>query len=159
LLLELAPGNYTAILRGVNNTTGVGLIEVYDLDPAGESKLANISTRGFVQTGDNVLIGGLILNGNGNQSILVRAIGGSLPVAGALNDPTLELFNGNGVSLAFNDDWRDSQEAAINATTIPPTDAREAALIASLAPGNYTAIVRGFHNATGIALVEVYTLP
>jgi hypothetical protein len=149
---------YTAIVRGVNNTTGVGLVEVYDLDQSVDSKLANISTRGLVETGDNVMIGGFIVLGQSSQKIIARAIGPSLPVAGALADPTLELHNGNGDIIAFNDNWKDSQQAEIEATTIPPTNDLESAIVATLSPGNYTAIVRGVNDTTGVALVEVYGL-
>jgi hypothetical protein len=152
---------YTAIVRGVNNTTGVGLVEVYDLDTSVDSKLANISTRGLVQTGDNVMIGGFIIVGQSNQKVIVRAIGPSLANAGISNplqDPTLELHNGNGDVIASDDNWKDSQQADIEATGIPPTNDLESAIVATLAPGNYTAIVRGKSNTTGVALVEVYAL-
>lgn len=149
---------YTAIVRGVNNTTGVGLVEVYDLDRTVDSKLANISTRGFVQTGDDVVIGGLIVLGTDPQDVIVRAIGPSLPVAGALLDPTLELHNANGALLASNDNWRSDQEAEIIATTVAPTNDLESAIVRTLAPASYTAIVRGARNSTGIALVEVFGL-
>jgi Divergent InlB B-repeat domain len=149
---------YTAIVRGVNDTTGVGLVEVYDLDQSVDSKLANISTRGFVETGDNVMIGGFIVLGSSSQNVIVRAIGPSLPVPGALADPTLELHNGNGDVIAFDDNWKDSQQAEIEATTIPPTNDLESAIVATLDPGNYTAIVRGVNDTTGVALIEVYAL-
>jgi hypothetical protein len=154
---------YTAILRGNNDTTGIGLVEAYDLDQLANSKLANISTRGFVDTGDNVLIGGLILGGGGggNAKIVVRAIGPSLANSGvsdALQDPILELHDGNGALIAVDDNWKDSQQADIQATGIPPTDDRESAIVALLAPGSYTAIVRGVNDTTGVALVEVYDL-
>jgi hypothetical protein len=158
ILRTLDPGPYTAILRGVNNTTGIGLIEAYDLDPAAGSELANISTRGLVRTGDNVMIGGFILVGPSPQEVLVRAIGPSLPVSGKLADPTLELFDGNGVLIASNDDWRDTQEAEIMATTIPPKRDAESAVLETLPPAAYTAIVRGKNETTGVALVEVYQL-
>jgi hypothetical protein len=153
---------YTAILRGLNDTTGVGLVEVFDLDQAANSKLANISTRGFVDTGDNVMIGGLIAGGGGSINVLLRAIGPSLASSGvsnALQDPTLELHDGSGAVIAFNDNWKDSQQTEIEATTIPPGDDRESAIVATLAPGNYTAIVRGSNNTTGVALVEAFNLP
>ena len=151
---------YTAIVSGVKDTTGIALVEAYDLDRTVDSKLANVSTRGLVQTGDNVLIGGLIVVGTEPQKVIVRAIGPSLPVAGSLADPTLELYDGNGVLLAMNDDWRDTQEAEIIASTIPPTNDHESAIVATLPANNsaYTAIVRGFNGTTGIALVEVYAL-
>jgi N-acetylneuraminic acid mutarotase len=152
--------SYTAIVRGVNGGTGVGLVEVYDLDPTANSKLANISTRGLVQTGDNVLIAGTIVLGTTSQRVLVRAIGPSLPVPGKLQDPTLELRDGNGALLRSNDNWRSDQEAEIIATTIPPSSDLESALIATLPSGGatYTAIVRGVNSTTGIAVVEVYAI-
>jgi hypothetical protein len=149
---------YTAIVRGVNNGTGIGVVEAYDLDRTVDSKLANISTRGFVQTGDNVLIGGLIVLGQNPLRVIVRAIGPSLPVSGALGDPTLSLYDSNGVLIAFNDNWRTDQESEIIATGIPPTNDLESAIVRDLAPAAYTAIVRGANNATGVALVEVYGL-
>lgn len=164
-ILATLPANsqsYTAILRGVNNTTGIGVVEIYDLDRSVDSKLANISTRGFVQTGDNVLIAGTIVLGQGSQKVIIRAIGPSLNIAGKLADPTLELVNANGVPLAFNDNWRTGgQEAEIIQTTVPPTNDLESAIVYIL-PGNgasYTAIVRGAGGTNGIAVVEVYALP
>lgn len=162
IIATLGPGAYTAILRGNNSGTGVGLVEVYDLDQTVPSKLANISTRGAVDTGDNVMIGGTIIIGNTPARILIRAIGpsmASLGVPNVLQDPVLELHDGNGGIIALNDNWRDSQEAAITATGIPPTDNRESAILVNLAPGAYTAIVRGSGNSTGVALVEAYQLP
>ncbi len=167
LVATLTPGPYTAILAGKNGGTGVGLVEVYDLAQAANSQLANISTRGFVDSGDNVMIGGLIVgggSGGGTAKVIVRALGPSVPVPGALGDPTLELHDVNGATIATNDNWKfddqtdESQEAAIRATTIPPPNDLESALIATLAPGNYTAIVRGKNNTTGVGLVEVYNL-
>jgi hypothetical protein len=149
---------YTAIVAGVNNGTGIGVVEAYDLDRTVDSKLANISTRGLVQTGDNVLIGGLIVLGQNPLSVIVRAIGPSLPVSGALPDPTLELHDSNGVVIAFNDNWRSDQEAEIIATGIPPSNDQESAIVRDLSPGSYTAIVRGVNNTTGIAVVEAYDL-
>jgi hypothetical protein len=150
--------SYTAIVRGVNNGSGIGLVEAYDLDRTVDSKLANISTRGLVQTGDNVLIGGFIVVGQKPLRVIVRAIGPSLPVPGPLLDPTLELRDGNGALIVANDNWRTDQEAEIIATTIPPTNDLESAIVGNLAPGNYTAIVRGLNNTTGIGLVEAYNL-
>lgn len=149
---------YTAIVRGVNNGTGIGVVEAYDLDRTVDSKLANISTRGLVQTDDNVLIGGLIVQGQNPLRVIVRAIGPSLPLSGVLGDPTLELRDGNGALLANNNNWRDNQEAEIQATGIPPTNDLEAAIVQNLNAGNYTAIVRGVNNTTGIAVVEAYAL-
>jgi hypothetical protein len=150
---------YTAIVSGFGNGTGIGLVEAYDLDRTVDSKLANISTRGLVQTGDNVMIAGTIVQGFTTQRVIVRALGPSLPLAGALADPTLELRDGNGALIASNDNWRDSQEADILAT-IPPTNNQESAIVATLpsAGASYTAIVRGANGATGVALVEVYAL-
>ena len=158
-IVATLPANaaYTAIVRGVNNTTGVGLVEVYDLDLGVDSKLANVSTRGLVQTGDDVIIGGLIVLGVDPQEVIVRAIGPSLPLAGKLSDPILELHDGNGALVQGNDNWRSDQEEEI-LSTLPPTNDLESAIVRTLAPGLYTAIVRGVGNTTGIALVEVYGL-
>lgn len=152
--------NYTAVMRGAGDSTGIGLVEVYDLDPNADSKLANISTRGFVQNGDDVMIAGMIVVGDADssQTVLVRAMGPSLPVGGKLVNPTLDLVNANGTVLRSNDDWRNNQEAAIEASTIPPSSDEEAAVVARLSPGNYTAIVRGVGGSSGVALVEVYAL-
>jgi hypothetical protein len=155
------PGAYTVVVRGTDDSSGVGVFEVYDLNQTVDSKLANISTRGFVNTGDNVMIGGTIIIGSNPAKVLVRGIGPSLTNAGVLNalqDPTLELHNGNGALIASNNNWRDSQEAEIIGTTIPPTDNRESAILVNLAPGAYTAIVRGAGNSTGVAVVEAYQL-
>jgi CSLREA domain-containing protein len=158
--LTTLPANnsaYTAVVRGVNNGIGVGLVEVFDLDRSVDSELANISTRGLVQTEENVMIGGFIVL-NGNQRVIVRAIGPSLPVQRALQDPTLELHDQHGTVIT-NDNWRTGgQQAEIIATAVPPTDDREAAIVRTLAPGNYTAVVRGVNSTTGVALVEVYAL-
>jgi CSLREA domain-containing protein len=160
-IVRTLPANnaaYTAIVRGTGVDTGVGQVEVYDLDAKANSQLANISTRGLVQTGDSAMIGGFIVL-NGSQKVIVRAIGPSLPVAGALQDPVLELHNGNGAVLQINDNWRaGGQEAEIIATTVPPTRNEESAIVRTLTPGNYTAVVRGVNNTTGVALVEVYAL-
>jgi hypothetical protein len=150
---------YTAIVRGAGETSGVGLVEVYDLDQAADSRLANISTRGLVQTGDDVMIGGLYVVGSTSQRVIVRAIGPSLPVDGKLVDPTLELRDGNGALVDANDNWRSDHEAEIISTTVSPTEDAESALVQTLAPGPYTAIVRGVNETTGVALVEVYGLP
>jgi uncharacterized Zn-binding protein involved in type VI secretion len=161
ILRSLNPGAYTAIVRGVNNGTGIALVEAYDLDSATASKLGNISTRALVQTGDNVMIGGLIITGPGQKNVIVRAIGPSLAQHGITNplaDPTLELHNGNGAPIAFNDNWKDTQQAQIQATGLAPTNDKESAIVRTLAPGNYTAIVRGKNNTIGVALVEVYGL-
>ncbi|HSH40232.1 MAG TPA: hypothetical protein VK993_15770 [Chthoniobacterales bacterium] len=162
IVRTFSPGAYTAVVRGRNNGTGVALVELYDLDQAADAKLANISTRGLVQTGENVMIGGFILGGSGLETnVLVRALGPSLGddgVAGALQDPTLELYDKDGSLVAENDNWKSTQEAAIKATTIPPKRNEEAAILAPLRPGAYTAIVRGKNNTTGVGLVEVYNV-
>ena len=151
--------NYTAIVRGVGNATGIGVVEVYDLDRTVDSKLANISNRGFVQTGDNALFAGNIVVGQASQNVIIRAIGPSLSVPGAMADPTLELRDANGSLLEANDNWVDSpNKQAIIASTIPPTNNLESAIVRTLAPANYTAIVRGAGGTTGIAVVEVYAL-
>jgi len=133
-------------------------VELYDLDLGADSKLANISTRGVVGQDDNVLIGGTIVLGSGSTTVLFRAIGPSLPLGGKLQDPTLELYDGQGQLLERNDNWQDSNAAAIQATTIPPSDPREAAILRSLTPGAYTAIVRGKNNTTGVAVIEAYQI-
>jgi len=158
VLMTLAPGAYTAIVRGVNGTTGVALVEIYDLATNANSQLANISTRASVQTGANVLIGGFIVLGQQSGTVIVRALGPSIPVTNALADPTLELYDGNGALLAANDNWRSDQEAEIIATTVPPTNGAESAIVATLAPALYTAIVQGANGTTGVGLVEVYNL-
>lgn len=160
ILMRVGPGFLTAVVRGVNGGTGVALVEVYDLEAGSESKFANISTRGLVQTGDNVLIGGLILTGTGPRRVVVRAVGppGGGSVANPLMDPFLELRDGNGALLAANDNWRSDQEAEIIATTLAPGSDLESAIVRTLAPAPYTAIVRGVDGTTGVALVEAYAL-
>lgn len=150
---------YTAIVRGYNGGTGIGLVEAYDLDNTVNSKLGNISTRGFVGTGDNVMIGGFIVDGQIPTRVIMRAIGPSLPIGGKLADPILELHDGNGTLLQVDDNWRTGgQESEIIATGIPPSNDLESAIVRTLAPGNYTAIVRGVNDTTGVALVEAYDL-
>jgi hypothetical protein len=160
ILLNLQPGSYTAIESGKNGTTGVGLIEVYDVDVLSTSQLSNISTRGQVQTSNNVMIGGFIVSGaSGSINLLVRVLGPTLTqfgVANALADPTLQLYDGNGTVIASNNNWKDSQQTQIqNSGRQPPNDL-EPAIAIPASPGHYTAIVRGNNNTTGIALVEVY---
>ena len=167
VLAMLNPGAYTAIMADKNGGIGVGLVEVYDLGPGANSQPANISTRGFVDTGDNVMIGGLIVGGgtgNGVARVVVRAIGPSVPIAGALADPTLELRDSSGSLLASNDNWKTrpeggSQQAEIEATGLAPANDLESALVQTLSAGNYTAIVRGVNDTAGIGLVEAYNLP
>jgi hypothetical protein len=158
ILSALTPGAYTFIVRGVNGGTGIGVVEAYDLNRAVGSRLANISTRAAVQTGDNVLIGGFIVLGPDNLKVVVRAIGPSLNVPNHMTDPFLELHDGNGATLATNDNWRVPNQAEIIATGVPPANDAESAIVMTLAPGNYTAIVRGVNNTTGVAIVEVYGL-
>ncbi|MEP6586235.1 MAG: fibronectin type III domain-containing protein [Candidatus Udaeobacter sp.] len=170
IIANLQPGNYTAIVRGVNNTDGVALVEVYDLSPGASSSLGNISTRSFVQTGQNVMIGGFIVQGTGPERVIIRAIGPQLTQYGitdALANPRLELHNGTGALIATNDNWQttilggiitSNQVSDIQNSGRAPTAASESAIIADLQPGNYTAIVSGVNNTTGVALVEVYDL-
>jgi hypothetical protein len=170
MIVNLPPGNYSAIVRGVANTTGVALVEVYELSQAHNSILGNISTRSFVQTGDNVMIGGFIVQGTMAKRVIIRAIGPELSQFGVpdpLANPRLELYNAAEALIGSNDDWRHTiiggiitsdQVAAIRASGHAPTDPRESAIIAKLPPGNYTAIVRGVNNTTGVGLVEVYDL-
>jgi hypothetical protein len=170
IIADLPPGNYTAIVRGVSNMTGVALAEVYDLSPDSNSILSNISTRAFVQTGDNVMIGGFMVEGTAPKRVIVRAIGPELTqygVPNALGNPTLELHDSAGALIASNDNWRTTiiggiittnQVRDILASGLAPADGRDSAIIAELPAGNYTAIVRGVNNTTGVALVEVYDL-
>jgi hypothetical protein len=170
IIATLQPGNYTAIVRGVSNTTGVALVEVYDLSTDTASVLGNISTRSFVQTGANVMIGGFIINGSGPKTVIVRAIGPELTRFGVpdpLADPALDLHNSTGVLVASNNNWQTTviggiitsdQVSAIQNSRHAPTQPSESAIIATLQPGNYTAIVRGVNNTVGVALVEVYDL-
>ena len=161
ILITLQPGNYTAILAGKNGTTGVGLVEVYDIGSGAFAQLTNVSTRGFVGTGDNALIGGLII-GNGEQPVIVvRAIGptlGSFGITQPLQDPTLEVRDANGGLISFENDWQDNTPTAVKAALLQPQDSRESAVVLSLPAGNYTAIVRGKNGTTGVALVEAYRL-
>ena len=163
IVAMLDPGAYTAVIRGANNTTGIAVVEAYDLDADRSTKLANISTRGFIQTGDNVMIGGFIMGGGtGATKVVVRGIGPSLGGFGISNflaDPMLELHNANGALIDSNDDWRMNQ-ALIQPTGLQPAnDAESALLLSNPAPGAYTAIVRGKNNATGVGVVEAYILP
>ena len=170
IIAELPGGNYTAIVRGVNNTMGVALVEVYDLSAETNSILGNISTRSFVQTGDNVMIGGFIVQGTAPKRVIVRAIGPELTqygVPNAMANPTLEVHDGTGALIASNDNWvrtiiggiiTSNQFREIRDSGYAPGDGRESAIIADLPAGNYTAIVRGVNNTTGVALVEVYDL-
>jgi hypothetical protein len=159
ILTTLNPGAYTAIVRGFQNSTGTALVEVYDTS-VGSTELSNISTRGFVQTGNDVMIAGVIVQFH-SKDVIVRALGPTLTgfgVPNALADPTLEIHDVNGALLASNDDWKNNQQSAIAATGLAPPNDLESAIVGTLSPGNYTAIVRGFNNMIGNALVEVYAL-
>jgi hypothetical protein len=163
IIATLPAGAYTAIVRGLNNSTGIGLVEIYELD-ALSTRLSNISTRGQVGTNQDVLIGGLIINGSTSKKLIVRALGPSLSappfsLSGTLSNPVLELHDSAGNLLASNDDWGSgTQASAIASTGYQPANAKESAIIATLSSGNYTAIVRGANNTTGIALVDAYDL-
>jgi hypothetical protein len=163
ILVTLAPGQYTAILRG-KNSTGIGLVEVYDLDRGVDSQLANLSTRGLVELDNNVMIGGIIVGPGtaGPAKIVVRAIGPSISaqVPNTLADPTLQVVNQNGDTIAENDNWRQSAQAnQIEAAGLAPKqDAESAVLFGALIPGQYTAIVRGSNHTVGIALVEAFNV-
>jgi hypothetical protein len=161
-------GRYTAIVRGSNGETGIGLVEVYDLDDENAStELGNISTRGFVGTAEDVLIGGVIVGPKGgglvNSDVIVRALGPSLAdqgVADALADPTLELINSDGDPIATNDNWQDFDEMQkVIDAGLDPSDPNESAIFATLTPGLYTAIASGVDATTGVALIEIYHVP
>ena len=167
IVQTLTPGNYTAIVRGVNATVGAALLEVHDLDQSSASLVTNISTRGPIGTNANVMIGGFIVGGgrgtnrDGSSEVLVRALGPELTsfgIADALLDPILELHDGNGNLVGSNDNWKDSQQAAIQATGLAPGDDREPAILTTLIQGNWTAIVRGKSNTTGVGLIEIYRI-
>jgi hypothetical protein len=164
IVVTLDPGAYTAIVRGKNNTSGVALIEVYDLNQGAASKLANLSTRAFISTGSDIAIAGFTLSdGNASDRVFVRGIGPSLapggfPASAVLADPTLELRDANGVLLISNNDWQDNpaQAAIITAAGLAPANNREAGIAATLPPGVYTALLAGLNDGTGIGVVEVY---
>jgi hypothetical protein len=165
IVTTVQPAAYTVIAAGKNLTSGVGLVEIYDADVPASSVLANISTRGHVLTGDNVMIGGFILGGHdANVSVAIRGIGPSLSKVGvnnALVDPTLELRNQNGSLLGSNDNWTDDQFSATQlvAYGLAPTDLLESGMFSSLAPGTFTDILAGKNGGTGVGLVEIYSLP
>jgi hypothetical protein len=162
ILQTLEPGNYTAVLSGKNGTTGVGLVEVYDTNPGGSAELTNVSTRGFVGTGNDVLIAGFVTDGgNGSTQVVVRGLGPTLAqpqfgVSGALADPWVTLVDSNGNVVYTNNNWKNTQQAAIQATGKAPPNELESALIVTVAPGNYTAILSGIDFGTGIGLLEIY---
>ena len=156
IMTTLQPGAYTTVMHGKNSTTGIGLLEVYST----LSGLTNVSTRGFVGTGDHVLIGGFISSGgNGSLQVIIRALGPTLTqfgVSGALADPTLSLMDGNGNVVAFNDNWKNTQQTAIQNSGFAPPNDLESAILATLSNGNYTAILSGKNGTTGVSLLEVY---
>ncbi|HEY8835335.1 MAG TPA: DVUA0089 family protein, partial [Chthoniobacterales bacterium] len=163
VLVTLSPGNYTAVVSGYGNTSGNGLVEAYEMDTT-TTRLVNISTRGRIGTVDEPMIGGLISQGGTAKKVIIRALGPSLgtganAITGALADPVLELRDGSGNLIAVNDDWgTSSQVSEILASTIPPPNPLESAIVATLGTGNYTAIVRGVDGISGVALVEVFDL-
>jgi hypothetical protein len=174
IVATLDPGAYTAIVRGNGNTSGVALVEIYDLNQGVDSKLANLSTRAFVSTGDNIVIAGFLLSDNtatgingiggpNDDRVIVRGIGPSLapaifPASAVLANPTLELRDTNGTLILSNNDWRDNaaQAAEITAAGLAPTNDLESAIAATLPPGLYTALLAGLNNGTGIGVVEIY---
>jgi len=164
ILATLPPAAYTVVLKGANNTGGIGIVEIYDNDKTVDSDLANISTRGFVLTGDSVMIGGFTLGGNNNPTrIAVRALGPSLSSFGlspVLADPTLELHNANGTVMISNDDWQSDpiSAALLTANGLAPSDPKESGIFTALAPGQFTAVVAGKNGGIGIAIVEIYNL-
>ncbi|MEY2505462.1 MAG: large repetitive protein [Verrucomicrobiota bacterium] len=164
IVATLAPGAYTVILLGKSQTTGVGLVEVYDNNQSADSQLANISTRGFVQTGNNVMIGGFILGGSPNNTrVALRGIGPSLAQFGinpVLADPILELHDGNGTTLVTNDDWESDPVSAAQLTEVGLglSNSKESGILTSLPPGAFTAILAGKNGTTGIGLIELYDL-
>ncbi len=160
LIATLQPGTYTTIIRGQNNTEGIAMVEAYELNGP-TTRFMNVSTRGNIGVGDEVLIGGFIVQGSGNKNVIIRALGPSLAgaIPGALLDPSLEIYNSNGQMTASNDNWSASpQQAQITASGRAPGNPLESAVMANLAPGTYTAFVRGVNNLTGIGMVEVYDL-
>ena len=158
----LNPGAYSAVVSGKNSTSGVGLVELYDLSQAVLAKLANISTRAFVSTGDNIVIAGFILGGNnGDDRIVLRGIGPSLTILGvanALANPTMEVRDSNAAVVVTNDDWQDdpAQAAELTAAGLAPTDPLESGIATTLSPGLYTALLAGLNNSAGVGVVEVY---
>ena len=162
IVATLAPGAYTAILRGNGDTSGVALVEAYDLNQSAGSKLANLSTRAFVSTDSDIVIAGFLLSDNNvGDRIVVRGIGPSLAALGvtnALANPNLELRDSDGTLLVANNDWQDNptQAAELMAAGLSPTHPLESAIAATLPPGPYTALLSGLNFGTGVGLVEVY---
>lgn len=162
-LRRLNPGAYTVVVSGKNGSTGIGLVEAYDLTGNTNSELGNISTRGMVSAGDGALISGFIIGNRSDATVVVRALGPSLTsagVVGVLNDPTLTIFNSSGVAVGTNDNWQDGTEAgALESVGLAPTADNEAATLVTIPPGSYTAVVQGVNGSSGVGLVEVYNLP
>jgi hypothetical protein len=163
IVAMLEPGNYSAVVRGKNETPGIAVVELYDLDARPVSKAVNVSTRGRVSAGDNVMIGGFILGGQNPAKVLLRGIGPSLsvngvPLAGRLSDPFLELHNSEGALMAANDNWRDATPKEVENAGAAPSDDRESAFVLDLAAGTYTVILRDATGAEGVALFEAYNL-
>ena len=164
IIAALQPNAYSAILAGKNGATGVGLVEIYDTNEGAAAQLANISTRGFVLTDTNVMIGGFILGGNNDTRVVVRGIGPSLVQVGVLvplADPTVELHDSNGAVLVFNDNWQDNPASALqlSALGLAPQDSAESGIYVTLSPGAFTAILAGKDGGTGIGLIEIYNVP
>jgi hypothetical protein len=165
IVATLPPGDYTVLVAGKNQTSGIGLVEIYDVDAAAASQLANISTRGFVQTANNVMIGGFILGqGSGNSNVVVRGIGPSLSQSGLSNvlaDPTLELRDSNGALLIANDNWQDNPTSAaqLAARGFALPNPLESGIFVSLPPGAFTAVLAGKSGGVGLGLVEIYNVP
>jgi hypothetical protein len=160
IIAELAPGDYTAIVRGAGNTVGTGVVDAFDMSAASAARVANVATRGLVQPGDQLMIAGFIIQ-SGDVRAVIRAIGPSLSgfgITNALPDTTLQLRDVNGAIVRENDDWESDQKAELEATGLQPSDPKEAALVDTLAPGQYTAQVRGKPESTGIGVVQVYFL-
>lgn len=163
IAISLDSGSYTVVVSGKGQTSGIALVEAYDANESSAPKLLNLSTRGNVQTGDNVMIGGVIISGSDFARVIFRGLGPSLkvdgvPVPNRLADPTLDLRDENGSPLAFDDNWKDSQQEEIRKSGLAPGEDQEAAIIGSYPPGSYTAILRGKNDTTGIGLIEAYKL-
>jgi hypothetical protein len=160
IIADLAPGSYTAVVSGVNNTVGTGIVDAYDLSPASPARLANVATRGLIQPGDQLMIAGFIIQ-TGDVRAVIRAIGPSLTAFGinnALPDTTLQLRDVNGTIVRENDDWQSHQKAELEAAGLQPGNLLEAAIVATIPPGQYTVQVRGKPESTGIGVVEIYFL-
>jgi len=164
ILATLQPAAYTVTISGKNQSSGIAVVEIYDNDQEPDSQLANIRTRAFDQTGNNVTIGGFQIGlGSGNTQIVVRGLGPSLSQFGLSNllaDPTLELHDSNGSTLASNDDWHDDPQSAASliAFGLAPQNPKESGIFTSLPPGAFTAILAGKNGGTGIGIVEIYNL-